>query len=552
MLKKENGFIIMTLHSGEYSLIPFDKELLERILFAIDIPIILFNDEYEILYANERFYYFTNLKPEYVLKRKIEINSGRLKDHLYFFAINVKIKNPDTKEIVSTPMNIIPFEYKNFIYYLGTIHDSYYDSLTGLPNLSIFEINVEKAIASAKRRNKDLAILFIDVDRFKFINDTYGHLIGDKLIQKVASILQSCIRVDDFITRKGGDEFIILLNDLAKKEDIHYVIEKIFSYFEYPLEIDIQKIPITLSIGVSIFPDDGESVKELIQKADHVMYNSKKLNKNSFTFFSKELEEELKIKHEIEKKLLEDYKNNFRDFDIEFQPIFNNIQKNKFSIDSLEVFLRWKDQRLNFVDTNLILEIATNKGILFEIDKFVILKIIDFLKEYPHFQIPIHINISSRMFFDINFIHYLTQTIDEYNLSPEMIVLEISESTINKNIKYSYDILTNLKKKKFYICIDEFSSSLTDLQLLFKIKPDYLKINLNVSNEDLKTILEIIDSLYFIFKTNVIANKIESKTILQELLKSKRIHYFQGFHFVKSLNLKEIIQYLEKGFLYEF
>ncbi len=552
MLKKENGYTIMTLYSGEYSLIPFDKELLEKILYTIDIPIILFNDEYEILYANERFYYFTNLKPEYVLKRKIEINSGRLKDHLYFFTINVNIKNPDTNEIVSTPMNIIPFEYKNFIYYLGTIHDGYYDTLTGLPNLSIFEINVEKAIASARRRNRNLAILFIDIDRFKFINDTYGHIVGDKLIQKVANILQNCIRVDDFITRKGGDEFIILLNDLAKKEDIHYVIEKIFSYFEDPLEIDSQKIPITLSIGVSIFPDDGESVKDLILKADHVMYNSKKLNKNSFTFFSKELEEELKLKHEVEKKLLEDYKNNFRDFDIEFQPIFNNIQKNKFSIDSLEVFLRWKDQRLNFVDTNLILEIATNKGIIFEIDKFVILKIIDFLKKYPHFQIPIHINISSRMFFDINFIYYLTQTIDEYNLTPEMIVLEINESTINKNIKYSYDILTNLKKKNFLICIDEFSSSLTDLQLLFKIKPDFLIINFNVSNEDLKTILEIIDSLYFIFKTNVIANKIENKTILEELLKSKRINYFQGFHFVKSLNLKEVIQFLEKGFLYEF
>ncbi|GIX42237.1 MAG: hypothetical protein KatS3mg129_1970 [Leptospiraceae bacterium] len=543
----------MSSFKKEYSLINFDKELLENILFSIDIPIILFNNDSRILYANERFYQFTKMKPEDVLNKKIDLNSSRLKEELYFFTINVKINHPETKEEINTPLNIIPFEYNNQIYYMGTIHDGYYDNLTGFPNASVFEFNLEKAIASAKRRNKILAILFIDLDRFKFINDTYGHLMGDKIIQKVAKILEASIRIDDFITRKGGDEFIILLNDLAKKEDINYVIDKIFSNFEKPFEIENQKIPLTLSIGISIFPDDGDSVKELIQKADFVMYKAKKTDRNSYAFYSQELEEDLKFKHQIERKLIEDYKSNFQNFEIVFQPIFTNLQRNKFSIEALEVYLRWKIDNNQYVDTNLLIEIAKNKGIIFDIDKFVLLKIVEFYKKNPHFQIPVHLNISSRMFYDINFISFLTETINEYDLSPEMFVIEIQESTLNKNLKYSNEILHDLKNKKFLICIDEFTSSPSYLPLLYKIKPDYLKINFNINdNEELKILLEIIDSLYFIFKTKVIANKIERKEVFDKLMESKRINHFQGFHFTKTLNTKEILNYIEKGWFYEF
>jgi diguanylate cyclase (GGDEF)-like protein len=536
-----------------FSLINLNKEILQNILFSIDVPIILFNQDLDILYANEIFYHFTKMEPEEVLKRKIQINTDRLKEELFFFTMNVKIIHPKTKNEISTPLNIIPFEYNNQIYYLGTIHDSYYDSLTGFPNISIFELNMEKAIASAKRRNKFLALLFIDLDKFKFINDTYGHLIGDKIIQKVAKILESSIRIDDFITRKGGDEFIILLNDLAKKEDIQYVIDKIFSHFDKPFEIDNQKVPLTLSIGISIFPDDGDTVKELIQKADYVMYKAKKEDKNSYAFYSYDIEKDLKLRHQVEKKLLEDYQNNFMNFEIVFQPIFANFEENKFSIEALEVYLRWKMDENHYVDTNLLLEIAKNKGIIFDIDKFVLIEILEFYKKNPLFQIPVHLNISSRMFYDINFLSFLTESISEYDLSPEMFVIEIKESTLNKNLKYSKEILSSLKQKKFFLCIDEFASSLSNLPLIYSIKPDFLKINFNNKNEEeLQNILQIINSLYFIFKTKVIANKIENKKIFDKLMATKLINYFQGFHFSKTLSKKDILTYIQKGWLYEF
>ncbi|MCX7809597.1 MAG: diguanylate cyclase [Leptospiraceae bacterium] len=539
-------------HKEEYSLITFTKELLDRILQSIDIPIVLFDQNARIIYVNERFYRYVKTTPESLLNQKIDINSSRLKEELFFFSLNVKIIHPETKQELEIPLNISPFEYNNQILYLGTIHDGYYDSLTGLPNVPIFEFNVEKAIASAKRRNKILAILFIDVDNFKFINDTYGHLIGDKIIQMVSKILESTLRIDDFITRKGGDEFIILLNDLARKEDINYVLDKIIEHFEKPIEIENQKIPLTLSIGISIFPDDGDTVKDLIQKADYVMYKSKKNNRNSYTFYSQEIENDLKFKHKIEKKLLQDYKNNFKDFEIVFQPIFGNLQQNKFSIEALEVLLRWKLEANNYIDTNLILDIAKNKAIIFDIEKYVLLKVAEFYKNNLYLKVPMHLNISSRMFYDISFIPYLTNLIEEYNLSPKMFVLEIQESTINKNLASSAEILQHLKELKFSICIDEFASGTTNLSLLYRIKPDYLKINFNVKEDELKVLLEIIDSLYFVFKTKIIANKIEDQNIFKKLMDSKRISYFQGFHFSKVLNTKEIITYLDKGWLYEF
>jgi len=539
-------------HKEEYSLITFTKEILDRILQSIDIPIVLFDQNARIIYVNERFYRYVKTTPENLLNQKIDINSSRLKEELFFFSLNVKIIHPETKQELEIPLNISPFEYNNQILYLGTIHDGYYDSLTGLPNVPIFEFNVEKAIASAKRRNKILAILFIDVDNFKFINDTYGHLIGDKIIQMVSKILESTLRIDDFITRKGGDEFIILLNDLARKEDINYVLDKIIEHFEKPIEIENQKIPLTLSIGISIFPDDGDTVKDLIQKADYVMYKSKKNNHNSYTFYSQEIENDLKFKHKIEKKLLQDYKNNFKDFEIVFQPIFGNLQQNKFSIEALEVLLRWKLEANNYIDTNLILDIAKNKAIIFDIEKYVLLKVAEFYKNNLYLKVPMHLNISSRIFYDISFIPYLTNLIEEYDLSPKMFVLEIQESTINKNIASSAEILQHLKELKFSICIDEFASGTTNLSLLYRIKPDYLKINFNVKEDELKVLLEIIDSLYFVFKTKIIANKIEDQNILKKLTDSKRISYFQGFHFSKVLNMKEIITYLDKGWLYEF
>jgi diguanylate cyclase (GGDEF)-like protein len=539
-------------HKEEYSLITFTKELLDLILQSIDIPIVLFDQNARIIHVNERFYRYVKTTPENLLNQKIDINSSRLKEELFFFSLNVKIIHPETKQELEIPLNISPFEYNNQILYLGTIHDGYYDSLTGLPNVPIFEFNVEKAIASAKRRNKILAILFIDVDNFKFINDTYGHLIGDKIIQMVSKILESTLRIDDFITRKGGDEFIILLNDLARKEDINYVLDKIIEHFEKPIEIENQKIPLTLSIGISIFPDDGDTVKDLIQKADYVMYKSKKNNRNSYTFYSQEIENDLKFKHKIEKKLLQDYKNNFKDFEIVFQPIFGNLQQNKFSIEALEVLLRWKLEANNYIDTNLILDIAKNKAIIFDIEKYVLLKVAEFYKNNLYLKVPMHLNISSRMFYDISFIPYLTNLIEEYDLSPKMFVLEIQESTINKNIASSAEILQHLKELKFSICIDEFASGTTNLSLLYRIKPDYLKINFNVKEDELKVLLEIIDSLYFVFKTKIIANKIEDQNILKKLMDSKRISYFQGFHFSKVLNTKEIITYLDKGWLYEF
>lgn len=531
-----------------------EKQFLEKLLFSIDLPLIVFDDQRNILFANERLIHFLQISPETLQSQNfIDITSDdKIKDQFYFFTTNIKFFDSENQREIELPLNISPFEFQDKIYYLGTIHESYYDSLTRLPSLSIFELNLEKVIISAKRRNRILAIFFVDLDKFKFINDTYGHTIGDLVIQQVAKILESTLRIDDLITRKGGDEFIVLLNDLATKEDIYYVIDKIFSYFEKPLSIENQLIPLTLSIGISIFPDDAADARELILKADQVMYKAKQIHKNSFAFYSENLERELKQKHIIEKQFTEDYNNNFKNFEIVLQPIFTNIDQNTFSVEAFEVFLRWNFPQNHLVDTTQILEIARKKGFIFEIDKFVILKILEFIKKNPIFTFPVHLNISSRMFYDVNFISFLKENTEEYGIPTNMIVLEISETTLNMDKTYSLETIQKLQENFFSICIDNFGNDV-NLFLLYQIKPNYIKIQLiQDSYQNLKVIYEILDSLYFSLKTKVIINKLENMNLFKKILESKKVQYFQGFYFSKLLSLKEVISYMQKGLLYEF
>ncbi|MFN3605107.1 MAG: diguanylate cyclase domain-containing protein [Leptonema sp. (in: bacteria)] len=532
----------------------FERDFLIKLLFNVDLPILIFSEDKKIIFANKRSLDLLKIKNENLAQFPLEIGSNRIKEHFYFFTTNIKFFDSENQKEIELPMNVTAFEYIKKIYYLGTIYEGFYDYLTGFPILSIFEENLEKIIVSSKRRNKIFAILFIDIDKFKHINDTYGHMVGDAIIQKTAKILESCLRADDLITRKGGDEFIILLNDLASKEDVHYVIDKIFSFFQKPMFVENQTIPISLSIGISIFPDDAEDSKKLIEKADYAMYKSKEVNQNSFSFYSEKLEKELKEKHKIEKQFLEDYKSNFKNFEVAFQPIFSRVDVNKFSVQALETFVKWNDLQRDIqnLNTESLMEIATKKNIIEEIDRYVLSKVVHFVKNYEALSLPLFVHISTQMFYNDNFVSFLKDTFKKNGVSPKILVLEIKEKTLNKNISKSIEILRELKENHFSICVDDFGRE-TNLFLINQIKPDYIKIQLlNFLFADLRLFSEVVDSLYFSLKTKIIVSKLESLEMLQEILKSKRVHYFQGFYFSDLLSFKEVLLYLDKGILYEF
>ncbi|MCS7205824.1 MAG: diguanylate cyclase [Leptospiraceae bacterium] len=539
----------MTFFKSEYALVELDEELVKKILYHVDIPFVVFDQELKILYANERFYLILKFEPNEIIGTKIDINSRHIKDDFYFFLLNARFKSSQRDYTIQTPLNITPFELKNQIYYLGTIHNAYYDTLTGFPNVSIFKLNLEKAIANAKRKNHVLAVLFIDVNNFKFINDNFGHYIGDKLIQKIASILESSLRHGDFITRKGGDEFLMLLNELSSKEEAVLIVQDMLRILDSPVIVENQEISVSLSIGISFYPYDGEQAQELIQKADYVMYRVKEKKQNSFALFTNELEKEMQLRNQIEKEFLNDYYDNFKNFGVVYQPIFRYLSKNKFYLDSFEVFFRWNRRTQNEFDTKTALEVAKQKGFLFEIEKFVFLNVLETFKQIGKLTIPIHFNISDRMFYDANFISFIIEKITEYQISHEFFVLEISETTLYKNTSYSLNILSVLKEKGFVICVDDFMSSQTDVKLLFKTKPDFLKINIQSFlslNDDFEFLLEIIDSVSMVLKPKIIVSKIETKEVLLRLLQSKRFQFFQGFYLGKILNSSQVFDYLKK------
>lgn len=420
-------------------------------------------------------------------------------------------------------------------------HLAQHDFLTNLPNRLLLNDRIAQAIETAKRHNTKLALLFLDLDNFKHINDSLGHPTGDKLLQLVTVSLNACVRGDDTVSRQGGDEFIILLSDIKNGEDAALTANKILEQLTLPHLIANNHLHITTSIGISIYPDDGFDAEMLIQNADTAMYHAKDHGRNNYQFFKAAMNARAVARQEIEVNLRAALDKNH--FVLHYQPKFNIITKKMMGVEAL---IRWKHAERGEVLPDKFVSIAEDSGLIIPIGKWVIREACEQIKRWLDLglqDITIAVNISALEFTQKNFVLDVQQILLETNVDAHHLELEITESVLMRDAKSSITILHQLKKLGIVLVVDDFGTGYSSLSYLRKFPIDVLKIDRSFVHEvssiqDDGIIVSAIINMGNSLKLRVIAEGIENQKHL-DFLAHHHCEEGQGYLFSYPLTASQ-------------
>ena len=425
---------------------------------------------------------------------------------------------------------------------------AYHDALTALPNRLNIEEYLKNRLPIATRSDSKIAILFIDLDRFKIINDTLGHDVGDELLIEASKRMRSGLRDSDMLARVGGDEFVIVIESPNDSYSAAHVCEKILQLFSEPIQTKSHLLNITLSIGVSIFPDDDTDYIQLFKYADIAMYEAKDAGKNTYRYYQKALSIEAHKRLDMEQALKLALDNS--ELYMMYQPKYNIMDH---TVIGLEALVRWENEKLGFVGPDKFIPIAEDTGFIIEIGLFIFeqsCKDYLTLKKSSETLKSISINISAVQLYQDSFVYDIMRIVERVGVFPSEIVLEITETHIMKNINQSKSLLKSLKEIGFSISIDDFGTGHSSLSYLKLFPIDELKIDKSFVDDlphdknDVaisKAIITLSQSMGYI---NV-AEGIENRD--QELfLRDNGCLLGQGYYFCKPKVKDDLIDFLQK------
>lgn len=423
-----------------------------------------------------------------------------------------------------------------------------HDPLTGLPNRRKFVDQAEQVLEAYKKKKRPISFLFIDLDRFKLVNDTMGHETGDLLLKMVSTRLEGCIQKEDLICRVGGDEFIIGLPNYTR-EETSKVAQLILDTLGRPFNINIHELFITPSIGISIFPKDGRHVSSLLKEADTAMYRAKELGKNNFQYFSKDMDEK------NEKKLL--LQNGIwsacekQEFFLEYQP---KIDLKSDKICGLEALIRWKHPEIGILPPADFIPIAEETGAIIEIGEWVIREACTELKTWHnqgYKNMDISVNLSARQFISPNLAQRIRAILEEINLSPEFLDLEITESMAMFNLEQSIRTMEELQAMGIKLSLDDFGTGYSSLNYLKRFPVDTLKIDRSflqeVSKDNDEMIIEAIVYVSHSLGMSVVFEGIETDKQLS-LIQELKGDIGQGYFYSKPLTREKVITFIEQHY----
>ncbi len=415
------------------------------------------------------------------------------------------------------------------------IHNmAFYDSVTNLPNRNMFKQYLNNCLTT-NGQNQELAVLFLDLDRFKVINDTKGHSTGDLLLKDVADRLKNAVKSDGFVSRQGGDEFIILLEGM-NKEEIEKVAQGIIDDFSRPFLVHCEEVFVTTSIGISLYPYDGEDQETLIKNADTAMYLAKERGKNNFQYYNAFLNTQSTKKMEMEvglRKALE-----LNQLKMVYQPQYELETGNVIGVEAL---IRWEHPKLGYISPAEFIPLAEETGLIVPIGKWIFRQVCEDHNQWKKHElgtIQMAVNISVRQMQDPGFVDSVKQIMGEYHMNPEMIELEITES-IMQNINHSIIILKELKEIGVKIAIDDFGKGYSSLSYLKHLPINKIKMDKSFVDDILdphhngsiaKAIIDMGHNMNF----TVIAEGIEEEEQVAFLLKNN-CKLGQGYYFSKPL-----------------
>ena len=423
---------------------------------------------------------------------------------------------------------------------------AYHDGLTGLPNRSMFSKLLGHSISEAQRYERRLAVAFLDLDRFKQINDTLGHEAGDQLLKEVATRLKGCVRDSDTVARLGGDEFVVLLPELADEKYAAIVAQKILAAVARPFTLMGQEFRVTASIGISTYPQDGVDEQTLTKNADIAMYQAKAEGKNNFQFYSEKLNANSLERLSLESSLRHALERN--EFRLHYQAK-RDIASGK--ITGMEALLRWEHPDLGTIAPMQFIPVAEETGLIIPIGKWVLktvcLQSVEWCKEgLP--PLSIAVNLTARQFRDEHLFSDVTSILTETGMDPRLLEIELTESLLIHNVEDTLRILTRLKAMGIRIAVDDFGSGYSSLALLQRFPLDTIKIDRSFVRDIVRTAEDtgLADAIIAMGKSlslTVVAQGVETKEQAEHL----RLHAcdeLQGFYFNRPLPVDEFTQLL--------
>lgn len=421
-------------------------------------------------------------------------------------------------------------------------YQAYHDALTNLPNRALFIKRAKQAIEYAEYNNESLAILFIDLDNFKYINDTLGHAAGDHLLQEIGKRLLTCTRLpSDTIARLGGDEFTILLRDITDPTDAAMVADYIIKTLMTPLQFDQHEFYITPSIGISIYPQDGLDVGTLMKNADVGMYLAKKQGRNSYRFYISSANLESAERLNMENKLRQALECN--EFEVWYQPRYE-IKTGRLL--GAEALVRWRSPDFNLVSPSQFIPLAEDTGLIIPLGEWVLRTACEeslcWQRTGQH-PLSVSVNLSARQFVQADLLSTIERVLGETGMNPHLLELELTESLIMPNAEDTIETLNALKKMGMQISVDDFGTGYSSLSYLKRFPIDTLKIDQSFVRDmdhdaDDCALVSAIIAMAHNLKLEVVAEGVEKVEQLK-FLQDYNCDCVQGFLFGKPMLANE-------------
>lgn len=447
------------------------------------------------------------------------------------------------------------FVYRSIIYNRELLYEkkrfyhlSQYDTLTQLPNRALFYERVNKSISKATRDDSKFALMFLDIDNFKHINDSYGHDEGDRLLLVVSNKIKNVLRREDILARLGGDEFVIIIEDIDNAIDVLTITNHILDTMRQAIKIKNNTHYISASIGISIFPDDSKNPNNLLKFADVAMYEAKATGKNSAQFYSSEMTKELVARISLESELREAIQKD--EFVVVYQP---QIDASSEKIIGMEALVRWQHPTKGLLSPIEFIPIAEDTGLIIPLDQLVMKKATKQLSQWYEKGLNpgvLAMNLAMKQLQQVNFIQILSLILQESECKPEWIELEVTEGQIMKNPEEAIEILRQINDLNIELAIDDFGTGYSSLSYLKRLPIDKLKIDKSFVNglpdgeEDIaiaKAVIALTQSL----NIKVIAEGVETKE-QKDFLLENGCKNIQGYFYSKPIFADEMEQYLIK------
>jgi diguanylate cyclase (GGDEF)-like protein/PAS domain S-box-containing protein len=428
-------------------------------------------------------------------------------------------------------------------------HMAYHDSLTGLPNRSLLSDRLDRAILDAQRGLRRLAVMFLDLDRFKTINDSLGHVTGDHLLKEVAQRLSYAVRASDTVSRLGGDEFVVLLTGLDEADEAAPVAQKIIDALALPMDLEGRQLHITPSIGICVYPDDGRDGETLMRNADAAMYHAKANGRNNYQFFTERMNQVAKQHFELESSLRGALQRD--EFELHFQPIMDIATR---SLRSMEVLLRWRRPGIGLVTPDQFIPIIEENGLIVPVGEWVVRRACEQIgvwRRQGYEVVPLAVNLSPRQFLHRGLIGSVRESLNVTGIEPDLIEFEITETALMEHGEQTLSILRQMNGMGIRLSIDDFGTGYSSLAYLKRFPVKKIKVDrafikdLELSGDD-RAIVAAIVALSDSLQLSVVAEGVETEAQFG-MLGELGCQLAQGYLFSRPVPASEAHRFLAGG-----